>query len=183
MAERFASRPALRPLAHRDFRLLLAGSAVVGVLFPLHFLALLGPVPLGFDIVYLSRLALAGWLLYLFLRTHRLAIFPAFALFGTENLLLFGVAMVVVFGVIHALFYGAQGTLYASLYPTEIRYTGLSVVYQFSGIYASGVTPLILTALIGASGGSPWLACGYLVATSVISVVATAAIRKSDLHL
>lgn len=63
---------------------------------------------------------------------YGLAIFPAFALFGTENLLLFGVAMVVVFGVIHALFYGAQGTLYASLYPTEIRYTGLSVVYQFS---------------------------------------------------
>lgn len=114
---------------------------------------------------------------------YGLAIFPAFALFGTENLLLFGVAMVAVFGVIHALFYGAQGTLYASLYPTEIRYTGLSVVYQFSGIYASGVTPLILTALIGATGGSPWLACGYLVATSAISVVATAAIRKRDLHL
>lgn len=38
MAERFAARPALRPLAHRDFRLLLAGSAVVGVLFPLHLM-------------------------------------------------------------------------------------------------------------------------------------------------
>lgn len=38
MAERFASRPALRPLARRDFRLLLAGSAVVGVLFPLHLM-------------------------------------------------------------------------------------------------------------------------------------------------
>ena len=48
---------------------------------------------------------------------YGLAIFPAFALFGTENLLLFGVAMVVVFGVIHALFYGAQGTLYASPLP------------------------------------------------------------------
>jgi predicted MFS family arabinose efflux permease len=38
MPERFASRPALRPLARRDFRLLLAGSAVVGVLFPLHLM-------------------------------------------------------------------------------------------------------------------------------------------------
>src|SRR3990172_5847181 len=38
MAERFAARPALRPLAHRDFRLLLGGSAVVGVLFPLHLM-------------------------------------------------------------------------------------------------------------------------------------------------
>lgn len=110
-------------------------------------------------------------------------VFPVFALFGTNNLMLFGLGLVLVFGVVHALFYGAQGTLYASLYPTEIRYTGLSVVYQFSGVYASGVTPLILTALIAVASGSPWLACGFLVATSAVSVVATSLIRKDDLYL
>lgn len=114
---------------------------------------------------------------------YGLAAFPAFALFGTRNLVLFGLAMVVVFGVVHALFYGAQGTLFSSLYPTQTRYTGLSFVYQFSGIYASGVTPMILTALIAAAGGAPWLACGYLVATAVISVIATALIRERDLYL
>ncbi|QTJ67481.1 MULTISPECIES: MFS transporter [unclassified Rhodococcus (in: high G+C Gram-positive bacteria)] len=114
---------------------------------------------------------------------YGLAVFPTFGLFGTENMLWFTVALVLVFGIIHALFYGAQGTLYASLYPTEIRYTGLSVVYQFSGIYASGVTPMILTALIAVGGGAPWLACGYLVATSIVSVAATSAIRKQDLYL
>ncbi|OBA75257.1 MFS transporter [Mycobacterium sp. 1554424.7] len=114
---------------------------------------------------------------------YGLLAFPAFALFGTKNLLLFGLAMVVVFGVVHALFYGAQGTLYSALYPTATRYTGLSFVYQFSGVYASGVTPMILTALIAAAGGAPWLACGYLVATAVISVLATALIRDRDLYL
>ncbi|MFD6894168.1 MFS transporter [Rhodococcus sp. NPDC060086] len=114
---------------------------------------------------------------------YGIAVFPAFALFGTNRLIWFAVAMVVVFGIIHALFYGAQGTLYASLYPTEVRYTGLSVVYQFSGIYASGITPMILTALIAVGGGSPWLACGYLVATAVISVIATSLIKKDDLYL
>src|SRR6202045_1575671 len=112
---------------------------------------------------------------------YRLLAFPAFALFGTKNLLLFGLAMVVVFGVVHALFYGAQGTLYSALYPTNTRYTGLSFVYQFSGVYASGVTPMILTALIAAARGAPWLACGYLVATAVVSVIATAKIREQDL--
>ena len=63
---------------------------------------------------------------------------------------------------------GAQGTLYASLFPARIRYTGLSTVYQLSGVYASGLTPLILTALIGAAGGTPWIACGYLVVTAVL---------------
>ncbi|MGO9924857.1 MAG: MFS transporter [Mycobacterium sp.] len=109
--------------------------------------------------------------------------FPAFALFGTKNLVWFALAMIIVFGVVHALFYGAQGTLYSALYPTGTRYTGLSFVYQFSGIYASGVTPMILTALIAVVGGTPWLACGYLVATAVISVFATALIREQDLHL
>ena len=109
--------------------------------------------------------------------------FPVFALFGTKNLILFGLGMIIVFGVVHALFYGAQGTLFSSLYPTNTRYTGLSFVYQFSGIYASGITPMILTALIAALGGAPWLACGYLVATAVISVVATALIREKDLYL
>ncbi|MCD2111084.1 MHS family MFS transporter [Rhodococcus rhodochrous] len=113
---------------------------------------------------------------------YGIAVFPTFALFGTNNLFWFAAAMILVFGVVHALFYGAQGTLYASLYPAEIRYTGLSVVYQFSGVYASGITPMILTALIAVAGG-PWLACGYLVLTSVISVVATSMMRKEDLHL
>jgi MFS family permease len=114
---------------------------------------------------------------------YGIAAFPAFALFGTKNLLLFGLAMIVVFGVVHAIFYGAQGTLYSALYPTRTRYTGLSFVYQFSGIYASGVTPMILTALIAAAGGTPWLGCAYLVTTAAISVVATALIRDRDLHL
>jgi MFS family permease len=104
---------------------------------------------------------------------YALIVFPVFALFDTRNIVWFTVGMVVAFGVIHAWFYGAQGTLYALLFPTRIRYTGLSTVYQVSGIYASGLTPLILTSLIAAGHGAPWYACGYLVATAVLSVGAT----------
>ena len=113
---------------------------------------------------------------------YGLAVFPVFALFDTRNLTFYALAMLVVFGIIHAWFYGAQGSLYASLFPARIRYTGLSTVYQLSGVYASGLTPLILTALIGAAGGTPWIACGYLVATSVISVVATLLLKPTPLE-
>ena len=112
---------------------------------------------------------------------YGLAVFPVFALFGTKNIALYALAMLVVFGVIHALFYGAQGTLYASLFPARIRYTGLSTVYQLSGVYASGLTPLILTALIGAAGGAPWIACAYLATTAVIAVAATLALKPTPL--
>ena len=96
---------------------------------------------------------------------------------NTGSIAAYTIGMLLVFGVIHAWFYGAQGTLYASLYPARIRYTGLSTVYQLSGVYASGLTPLILTALIAAANKSPWLACTYLVATAAISVVATLLLR------
>ncbi|WP_197379031.1 MFS transporter [Mycolicibacterium mengxianglii] len=112
---------------------------------------------------------------------YAVAVFPVFALFNTGSMVAYAVGMVVVFGIIHAWFYGAQGTLYASLFPTRIRYTGLSTVYQLSGVYASGLTPLILTALIAAGGKTPWLACGYLVGTALISVVATALLRPKQL--
>jgi MFS family permease len=106
-----------------------------------------------------------------------LAVFPVFALFDTRNIAVYAIAMLLVFGVIHAWFYGAQGTLYASLFPARVRYTGLSTVYQLSGVYASGITPLILTALIAAGHGTPWLACGYLAAVAGVSVIATLLLR------
>lgn len=111
---------------------------------------------------------------------YGLLVFPVFALFEVGDIVVFTLAIIAVFGVAHALFYGAQGTLYAGLYPPEVRYTGLSFVYQVSGIYASGITPMIVTALIAAAGGTPWLACGYLVATAVVSVIATLFISEDD---
>jgi hypothetical protein len=41
---------------------------------------------------------------------------------------------------------------------------------------------MILTGLIAAAGGTPWAACGYLVATAAVSVLATALIREQHLH-
>ncbi|MEZ0340259.1 MFS transporter [Mycobacterium sp. pV006] len=113
---------------------------------------------------------------------YAVAVFPVFALLGTGDFALYAIGMLLVFGVIHALFYGAQGTLYASLFPARIRYTGLSTVYQLSGVYSSGLTPLILTALIGVADGSPWIACTYLVVTAMISIVATRALKPAPLH-
>ncbi|MBO0883170.1 MAG: MHS family MFS transporter [Mycobacterium sp.] len=119
--------------------------------------------------IYIAGIAAFGVLVY-----------PVFALFEAGNIALFTLAIIAVFGLAHALFYGAQGTLYAGLFPPEVRYTGLSFVYQVSGIYASGITPMIVTALIAAGGGTPWLACGYLVLTAVISVIATLLLDEDD---
>ena len=60
----------------------------------------------GPRLVYASGIAAYG-----------LAVFPVFALFNTHGITAYALGMLLVFGVIHAWFYGAQGTLYASLFP------------------------------------------------------------------
>ena len=75
-------------------------------------------------------------------------------------------------GVCYALMTGTQSSLFAELFDTDVRYTGMSLVYQVSGVYASGLTPAVLTALLAVGAGAPWLAGGYLALTSVISVLA-----------
>lgn len=75
-------------------------------------------------------------------------------------------------GVWYALMTGAESTLFAELFDTDVRYTGMSLVFQGSGIWASGLTPVILTGLLALGSGSPWLAAGYLAVTAVISLVA-----------
>ncbi|WP_405454127.1 MHS family MFS transporter [Streptomyces achromogenes] len=112
-----------------------------------------------------------------------LSVFPAFWLFGTGGTPAFAATLIVTLGIVHAWFYGAQGTLFAALFATPVRYTGMSFVYQVSGVFASGITPLIMTALLAAGAGSPWWACGYLALTGLVSVWATGRLREEDLHV
>lgn len=106
-----------------------------------------------------------------------LSVIPSFLLVGTG---VGWIVVVVVFqlGIAYALMTGTQSALYAELFEADVRYTGLSLVYQVSGIYASGLTPAILTALLAVGAGSPWIAGGYLILTAVISVVAVWAMPR-----
>ena len=49
---------------------------------------------------------------------------------------------------------------------------------QFSGIFASGLTPIIATALLPAGGGRPWLICGYVLVVSLISAASALAMKE-----
>jgi hypothetical protein len=59
-----------------------------------------------------------------------------------------------------------------------VRYTGISFVYQFSGLFASGITPMIATALLHANGGQPWYIVGYVVVVGIISAISAATIGR-----
>jgi MFS family permease len=81
--------------------------------------------------------------------------------------------IIIPFGIGYFAVYAPLSTFWSELFDTRYRYTGVGAVYQFSGVYASGLTPLIGSVLFALDGGRPWLLAGYVVVVAVISLVAT----------
>ena len=113
-----------------------------------------------------------------------LAGFPAFWLMtvGVHSPLLVALAIVIPFGIIYAAVYGPEAALFSELFDTRVRYSGISFVYQFSGIFASGLTPIIATALLREGGGDPWLVAAYMAVVGLISTICVMLLRES-LHV
>ncbi|MCX2900178.1 MFS transporter [Pseudomonas mandelii] len=100
-----------------------------------------------------------------------LSAFPAFWLMMTSqgDMFMIWMAIVIPFGIFYAAVYGPEAAMFCELFDAKVRYTGISFVYQFSGIFASGLTPMIATALMRSSGGQPWTTCLYVLFAGAIS--------------
>jgi len=100
-----------------------------------------------------------------------LSAFPAFWLMMVSNgdMFLIWMAIVVPFGIFYAAIYGPEAAMFCELFDAKVRYTGISFVYQFSGIFASGLTPIIATALMRSSDGQPWTTCLYVLFAGAVS--------------
>ena len=105
--------------------------------------------------------------------------FPAFWLMQTKEPLLVWIAIAFPFAFVYPAVYGPQAALFSELFDTRVRYTGISFVYQFSGIYASGLTPIIATALLPMGGNKPWLICLYVLAVSIVSALSVFAMTEA----
>jgi MFS family permease len=79
---------------------------------------------------------------------------------------------VLVMAVGHAACHASQASLFSDMFPTSVRYTGISAGYQTSGTLFGGPLPMISTALIAASGGGIRLFFGYILVVGVISLIA-----------
>jgi MHS family shikimate/dehydroshikimate transporter-like MFS transporter len=106
--------------------------------------------------------------------------FPAFWLMinNPENVFVLWMAIIIPFGILYASVYGPEAALFCELFDASVRYTGISFVYQFSGIFASGITPMIATALLKTGGGDPWQVCMYVAFAGIVSALCAAAIGR-----
>lgn len=107
-----------------------------------------------------------------------LSVFPAFWLMSTGNPVLIVMGIVLPFGIIYPMCYGPEAALFADLFDPTVRYTGISFVYQFSGIFASGITPMIATYLMTVNENDPFWLCIYVVFAALVSMLSAILIGR-----
>ncbi len=80
--------------------------------------------------------------------------------------------------VIHALMYAPQPALMAEMFPTRMRYSGVSLGYQVTAIFAGSLAPIIAVKLLETYKSAVPIAI-YLAAAAVITLVALAFTRET----
>ncbi|HEY6674786.1 MAG TPA: MFS transporter, partial [Rubrobacteraceae bacterium] len=95
--------------------------------------------------------------------------FVFFALLSTKSTVLIVVAAVLGLAVGHAAVYGTQGSFYAELFGTRVRYSGASFSYQISGIFGGALAPIIAATLFPIGGAT--LISVYIAALCALSIL------------
>ncbi|GAA4283597.1 MFS transporter [Brevibacterium daeguense] len=104
--------------------------------------------------------------------------FFAFPMFNTGDDLVIFIAIAI--GLIfHALMYAGQPAIMAEMFPTRMRYSGVSLGYQVTSIVAGSMAPIIATSLLSNYG--TWVPIAiYLLIAAAISFVALMFTRETS---
>lgn len=103
--------------------------------------------------------------------------FFAFPMMDTGNAL-FIMAAITIGLVFHALMYAGQPSIMAEMFPTRMRYSGVSLGYQVTSIVAGSLAPIIASILLASSGSSVPVAV-YLLASCVVTIVAVLVLKET----
>ena len=82
----------------------------------------------------------------------------------------------------HAMYYAALAGILAQVFPTNVRYTGISLSYQFSTAIFAGTAPLLSQFLLNATG-SIWVVVGLGLFYVLLSVVCMSVLLRRGKRL
>ncbi len=103
--------------------------------------------------------------------------FAAFPMFDSGNA--YAILAAIMLGLaVHALMYSAQPAIMAEMFPTRMRYSGVSLGYQVTAIVAGSWAPLIGTALLREYEAWQPIAL-YICASAAVSLVAALVMRET----
>ncbi len=97
--------------------------------------------------------------------------FPFFSLLDTRSPTLIWLAIILAVNIGHNAMYGPQAAFLSELFGTRVRYTGASLSYQLSSVFAGGLAPLVATALLVSLGSGAVAA--YVSLMGLVTVVST----------
>lgn len=80
--------------------------------------------------------------------------------------------------IVHALMYAAQPAIMTEMFPTRMRYSGVSLGYQLTAIVAGSWAPLIGTALLR-EYGTWWPIAVYILIAGAVSLIAALVMRET----
>jgi MFS family permease len=106
-------------------------------------------------------------------------IWPAFAAIASGDTLPIVAILVAGLALGHAGTYAPQASFYPELFPVRGRYTGVSIVWQFGAMIASGPFTVVATALLVAGGGTITGVAIYVSALILVSVVSLALLPET----
>jgi MFS transporter, MHS family, shikimate and dehydroshikimate transport protein len=103
--------------------------------------------------------------------------FPFFWLINTgsaENIL---TALAIALGVVHAAMYAPQAAMMCELFPTQVRYSGISLAAQIASVLAGALAPIIASLLLKEFGFEAIAV--YLIGLSVITTATLIWMRET----
>jgi MFS family permease len=103
--------------------------------------------------------------------------FFAFPMMDTGNDLII-LAAITIGLLFHALMYAGQPSIMAEMFPTRMRYSGVSLGYQVTSIVAGSLAPIIASSLLGSFGSSVPVAF-YLLGACVVTAISVFFLKET----
>lgn len=103
--------------------------------------------------------------------------FFAFPMMNTGNYVIVTAAVTIGL-IIHAIMYAPQPAIMAEMFPTRMRYSGVSLGYQVTSIVAGSLAPIIAVKLLDVYDSSVPIAI-YLAAACAVTLVAVVFTRET----
>jgi metabolite-proton symporter len=89
------------------------------------------------------------------------------------------VAAMVVGLVLHGAMYGPQAAFISELFPTRFRYSGASIAYQLTSVFAGSLAPIVALWLLHATGSTTPISI-YVAVACAVSVFAALRARETS---
>jgi MFS transporter, MHS family, shikimate and dehydroshikimate transport protein len=98
--------------------------------------------------------------------------FPFFWMVDTGSPVLIWIALTLVIAIGVAGMFGSQAAYFAELFGARLRYSGFASARELGSLLAGGPAPFIATLLLTWAGGQPWGVASYIVALSLLTLIA-----------